>query len=276
MSELQNEGFTAEPASTVNIEASQPEPIENPDKGTDLATENVQAEVKVEPTEEEKEAKRQAAFNKQYGEKKQAERERDAARARIEELEQAKTAQTPNEIGDVPSEYDYDTDEEYTTAKAKYASNIRADERYKLQQESGQTFVQQQEQAEQHRQQEKFNTDIQAYTKSAENLGIDRQELQQAANAVQSYGITPNLSLAILEDPDGPLMTKYLAANPQEVTKLVNMNPYSAGSYLANLRSKAAALKPKASSTPAPTQDISGSGGEPERTSPLLKGATFE
>ena len=277
MSELQNEGFTIESASDDITEAKPTETIENPEKGPELATENeVKAEVKAEPTEEEKEAKRQAAFNKQYGEKKQMERERDAAIAETQRLQQAQQPEAPQEIGDFPSEYDYDTDEEYKTARTDFVNRVQKAEQHKYQQQYQTDYAQQQQARAQHEQQQKFNTDLQAYTKSAEKNGIDRVELQQAASAVESYGITPNLTLAILEDPDGPLMTKYLAANPQEVTRLVNMNPYTAGAHLATLRSKAAALKPKTSSTPKPTTDISGSGGEPDRQSPLIKGATFE
>ena len=275
MSELQNEGFTIEAASDDITEAKPTETIENPDKGPDLATET-QPEIKAEPTEEEKEAKRQAAFNKQYGEKKQAERERDAYKAKIAELEQAKQPEPLQEVGSIPSEYDYDTDEEYKTAINKYNTNLRADERYQWEQEQHQKYARQQQQVEQQKQQEKFNTDIQAYTKSAKDLGINGQELQDAANSVNSYGMTEEISLAILGKKDGPLITKYLAANPHEVGRLISMPLMSAGEYLATIESKAAALKPKTSSTPKPTTDISGSGGEPDRQSPLLKGATFE
>lgn len=266
MSELQNETLSLNPTDSSEV-------VENSQVEPELATEN---EVKAEPTEEEKEVKRQAAFNKQYGEKKQAERERDAANARIAELEQAQQPKTPDEVGEFPSEYDFDTDEEYKTAKTNFIGRVQKAEQYKQQQKHQTDYTEQQQAREQQQAQEKFNTDMQSYTKSAAANGIDRAELQQAANAVQSYGITPNLTLAILEDPEGPLMTKYLAANPQEVTRLVNMNPYSAGAHLATLKSKAAALKPKTSSTPNPTTDIQGSGGEPNKDSPLIKGATFE
>ena len=275
--ELQNETLTLNTESNDITETASNEAIENSQE-PDLATENeVNSEVIADTPEQieaKKEVKRQDAFNKQYGEKKQAERERDAANARIAELEQANQPEQPQDVGEFPSEYDYDTDEEYKTAKTDFVSRVQKAEQYKHQQNAQSDYTQNQQAREQQQQQEKFNTDLQAYTKSAETLGIDRQELQEAANAVNRYGITPNLSLAILEDPDGPLMTKYLAANPQEVTRLVNMNPYTAGAHLANLRSKAAALKPKTSSTPKPTADITGSSPKPPKH-PELEGVIY-
>lgn len=276
--ELQNEGFTIDAAAEDIQQAAPTETSENP-KGAELATDTksaeVETEVKAEPTEEEKEAKRQAAFNKQYGKNKQLERQLEAAEARNLELQQSQQAELP-EVGNYPQEFDYDTDEEYKTAKASFMDNALARDRVLQNQNAANAAQQQQNAIIAQQRQEKFNTDLQSYTDSAKKHGIDAQELQQAANAVQSYGMTEDLSLAILGDADGPLLTKYLAANPQEVSTLVNMNPYAAGSYLANLKSKAAILKPKTSSTPKPSTDISGSGGEPDRDSPLIKGATFE
>lgn len=279
--ELQNDGFSIEPASDDIQPAEQTETNENPDKGPELATET-QNEVKevVEPvveSEEEKEAKRQAAFNKQYGEKMQLKRDKEALERRLAEVEQSQAqVQAPPPVDDIPNEYDYDTSQEWETAKQLHISNVRANERYQIQLQNQQA-QQQTNEAESARQyQEKITTDLNTYTESAKKNGISPEEMQQAANAVGSYGITPDLSLALLADPDGPLITKYLAANPQEVTTLVNMNPYGAGAYLETLKVKAGSLKPKTSSAPNPTTDIQGSGGNPNKDSPLIQGATFE
>lgn len=272
--ELQNDGFTIDAAAEDTQPAAPTETSENP-KGPELATENAQTEVKSEPTEEEKEARRQAAFNKQYGEKKQAERERDAMKAELEKM-QSQAPTKPQEIGNFPSEYDYDTTEEFETAKTTFVENVQNVERYNQQQTNSNYIVQQQENERARQRQEKINADILTYTENAKKNGIDAAELQSAANSVESYGITLDLTHAILADADGPLLTKYLAANPQEVTTLIGMTPYAAGAHMLNLKVKAQALKPKASSTPAPTTDIQGGGGDPNRDSPLLKGATFD
>jgi hypothetical protein len=272
--ELQNEGFTIEAASDDITEAAPVEASENP-KGPELATET-QHEVTAEPTEAEKEAKRQAAFNKQYGEKKRLERERDEARAEIAKMQQVQQPTNAPEVGDFPNEFDYDTTEDFESAKTRFVTNVRANEQYAQSQQH--TYNTQQ--AENNRvaaeQQEKLNANLVSYTASAKKNGISDQELQTAANSVYEYGITPDLTHAILADPDGPLLTKYLAANPQEVQNLVSMNPYAAGAHMINLKAKAATLKPKTSSTPSPTTDISGGGGDVTRDSPLIKGATFE
>jgi len=277
MSELQNEGFTID-AAAEDIQPAAPTETSENSKEPELATETQSetAEVKSEPTEEEKEAKRQAAFNKQYGEKKQLERELEAAKAKNLELQQAQQPQQAPQLGEFPSEYDFDTTEEFTAAQHTYVQNAQAVGRHEAQQQAAQNASQQQTNERARQQQEKVNADIVTYTENAKKNGIDASELQSAANAVESYGITPDLTYAILADPDGPLLTKYLAANPQEVSTLIGMNLYAAGAYMTNLKAKAVALKPKASSAPKPSTDIQGGGGDPNRDSPLIKGATFE
>jgi hypothetical protein len=274
MSELQNDDFTVEPASDDITDTKPAEVSENPSNGPDLATET--QHVTTEPTEEEKEQKRQAAFNKQYGEKKRAERERDEARVELEKLQQSRQPETPPEVGDFPNEFDYDTTDEFDRAKSAYVNNVRANERHTQQQTYNYNAQQHEQQRAAAEQQEKLNADLVSYTASAKRNGISEQELQTAANSVYEYGITQDLATAIISDADGPLLTKYLAANPQEVQTLVNMNPYAAGAHMLNLKAKANALKPKTSSTPSPTTDIHGGAGDPNKVNPLIKGATFE
>jgi hypothetical protein len=273
--ELQNETLSMSNDSTDITESQSAEVIEN-SKEPELATETQSetAEVKAEPTEEDKEAKRQAAFNKQYGEKKQLERELEAAKAKNLELQQAQQPQSAPQLGEFPSEYDYDTTEEFETAKNTYVQNAQAVGRHEAQQQASLQASQQQHNREAQQKQEKVNADVITYTENAKKNGIDASELQSAANAVESYGITPDLTYAILADPDGPLLTKYLAANPQEVTNLIGMNPYAAGAHMLNLKAKAVALKPKTSNAPKPSTDIQG-GGAAEKIHPALRGVIY-
>jgi len=68
----------------------------------------------------------------------------------------------------------------------------------------------------------------------------------------------------ILADSDGPLITKHLAANPQEGYQLASMSPYQVGSFLDGIKAKASALKPKKTNAPAPAERLTGNGADPE------------
>ncbi|MEE8209080.1 MAG: hypothetical protein V3T88_09060 [Nitrosomonadaceae bacterium] len=278
MSELQNEDTEAQFEVKADFDTGEEQVNENPETGSELApeTEATEQTQVSEETEEQKAEKRQAAFNKQYGEKKQAERERDAANAEIARLQQAQY-QPPPEAGKMPNEYDYDTTEEFHAAQQTYISNVKANATHEAQQEVINNGQLAQQQAVQQQKFQKFQTDLVTYQGNAKKLGIDAQELEQAENTAISYGLTHELQLAILEEPDGPLIAKHLAANPQDVATLVGMNPYAAGAFIANtLRAKAGELKPKTSNTPDPATNIQGGGVDPENGKyKHLKGVTF-
>ena len=81
----------------------------------------------------------------------------------------------------------------------------------------------------------------------------------------------------ILADTDGPLITKHLAANPQDGYKLASMSPYEVGTFLGDVKKKAGALKPRISSAPNPATNLQGNGVDPEASKyKYLDGATFE
>ena len=253
--ELQNDGVEIDAAPEVQ-EAEVKETNETPEAGSELAPE---------VSEDEKKAKRQAAFNKEYGAKKQAERDRDAALKEVADLKQAQlNTNIPQAIGKAPDSLDFTTHEEYDQAYAQFINNIKAHANHDAQQASIEQQRQQNIEAQQQKAYEAQQASITKYSENAKTLGVDPQELKLAANAVASYGISSDLTMAILSESNGPLITKYLAANPQEVSNLNNMTPYEAGAYMATLSEKASALKPKPSSAPSPTTDISGTGADPE------------
>lgn len=271
--ELQNEATNDAPAEDIQ-QAAPAETIENP-KGPDLApeTQSETIEAAAEPTEAEKEQKRQEAFGREYGKTKQAERERDAALAKVAEYEQSKAQKAP-QAAEFPNEYDFDTTQEFEEAKTKFVQNVQANERYKQQQSANEYAQQQQIERAQQEYAKQVEADYTGYMESAKKNGISNEELDKAAKAVGSYGITQELVYEILRTPDGDLVTKYLAANPKEVHSLVNMNPYAAGRHLQNLATKAQALKPKTSNTPPPGADIKGSGTKPAKH-PELEGVIY-
>ena len=267
MSELQNDDGAA-PEGAV---------IEDQNDGADLAT--ASAESHEQPTQADEEAKKQAAtqeiINKKTFEAKQAQRDAQAANDKLKVFEREKAereAAAVATIPDLPDPYDDDFASKMADrdaallAKASHNSTIAVQEQ--------QAQFQQQQVAQQ--QQEQLQKSVIDYTTKATALGITQVELQAAGAAVGNYGLSNDLTMHILADKDGPLITKYLAANPQEGFELASMSPFAVGAYLDTVRTKAEALKPKSSSTPDPADNLQGNGIDPELGRyPNLKGTVF-
>ncbi len=203
--------------------------------------------------------KANAAFNKQYGEKKQLERDLAAAKERNSKFEQAERERQAAQVGDIPPVPDAFDDDYEEKVKIRDEALI-AQANYNAQ---NQNYLQQQQYEQQQAAQAKavkVQESMTNYSNKATELGIKQDELQAAATAVASYGLTDDLVLHILQDSDGPLITKHLAANPQDGYQLGSMSPFAVGSFLDGIKSKASALKPKTSNAPSPATNLQGNG----------------
>lgn len=257
MSELQNDETIIEEDNA---------PIENQeDTGVDLATTS-EAEHEEQPQVDE-EAKKQEAIQNVINEKtfkaKQAEREAQEYKAKLDAYEAEKREQMAAQVGNIPPMPDaFDDDYDEKVKKRDEAlvaqANFNAQNQAYLQQ---QQFNQQQEaQAKA----EKLQKSMVSYSSKATELGIKQEELQAAGNTVAQYGLSDDLVMYILADSDGPLITKHLAANPQEGFELANMSPYGVGQFLDGIKQKASALKPKTSKAPKPATNLIGNGVDAE------------
>jgi hypothetical protein len=201
--------------------------------------------------------KANTAFNKQYGEKKQLERDLAAQReenARLQQAERERQAAQVGEIPEMPDSFDDDFDAKMAQRDNALIANanFQAQNNAFLQQEQ---FNQQQAAQVQ---QVKVQESIASYANKATELGINQEELTAAGNQVGSYGLSQDLVMHILADSDGPLITKHLAANPQDGYQLASMSPFAVGQFLEGIKVKASALKPKTSSAPAPVDSLQG------------------
>ncbi len=116
---------------------------------------------------------------------------------------------------------------------------------------------------------------IQTYSDTATKLGVDAQELQQAGAVVSQYGVSDDIASFILNDEQGPLITKYLAINPAALEKINSLDPMSAAVFIAtDVKQQATQLGVKNRNAPDPTDTLSGAGVSTEKRGP--KGATFE
>ena len=168
------------------------------------------------------------------------------------------------------------SDEEYRRTLAQRDEAVKAAVNFDNQR---QAQLQEQQRLQQHQaaeQQTQQNEKIRAYSERASKLGIKAEELQVAGNSLANYGIDESLGQFILEDDQGPLITTYLASNPQELDELRSMSPAKAAARVeSQIRSKAVAARPKkVTDTPDPLERPHGAGKASSKRGP--QGATFE
>jgi len=197
------------------------------------------------------------AFNKQYGEKKQLERDLAVAnefRAKTEQAERERMAATVGEIPAMPDAFDDDFDvkvkqrDDAIIANANYQAQNNA---YLQQEHNNQQQAVQAAQAKQ--------TELQnGFLGKAQSSGATNEEITGVINTLRQVNLSNDLGDAIMADKDGYFIAKHLAANPQEAHELNSMNPILAGERLSAIREAASALKPKKSNAPAPVDNLQG------------------
>ncbi len=221
----------------------------------------VESEVQVDEVELAKQ-KANEAFNKQYGEKKQLERELAAQREENAKFQQAERERQAAQVGDIPPMPDA-FDEDYEIKVKARDEAIIANANYQAQ---NQAYLQQeqfnQQQAAQAKQLEGQKA-LQAHNERVKSLGIKPEAMLAAENAVMGYKLPNDLLTRIARMEYSPLVIAHLAANPVDGYELANIassDPYSVGAYLNEINEKASALKPKTSKTPAPATNLQGNG----------------
>ena len=214
------------------------------------------------------------AVGKKVFKLREKEREAEALKKRLEELEAKIPEQRRPNVPDIPDPFAV-SDEEYKRQLYQRDEALKQAIAYDQQQ---QMLKQQQQQLEQQRlqkQQEVLTEKVQSYSQRAVKLGIKAEELQAAGNTIAQFGIHDDVASYILEEDSGPLITTYLSKNLLELEKVREMSPAAAAVYIATtVKQKAAALKPKVNSAPDPLEQPHGAGSAPKPRGP--SGATFE
>lgn len=266
MSELQNDDGA--------VETNEPV-VENLDTGSELAPDSEGQHE--ENSQVDEEAKRQQAtqevINKKTFETKQAQRDLQAANDQLRVLQDADLARKAAAVAEIPPLPDQ-YDDDFIGKMADRDAAILAQADFNSTKAASEREQQLQQQQTQQLQREQVQKSAISYNARATELGIDQAELQAAGTAVVQYGLSDDLAMHILSDPDGPLITKHLAANPQEGFELASMSPFAVGTYLDGIRAKAEALKPKTSSAPAPADTLQGNG-VGEQKHPALDGVIY-
>ena len=216
----------------------------------------------------------QAVFDKVIGEKtfkaREAERKAEAAEARLQELQ----AQLPKEnrpsIPALPDPYDADYQEKIAARDEAIKAAAAFDARQELVRNQQQHAQRQRVEAEQ----SELVKSATAYKERSDKLGIAPADLQTAANALSTFGITEELTKFLLKDEQGPLMTMFMARNPIVLERMQGLSPLEMGHYIASeIKPKLATVKTR-TQAPAPADVLDGGGSPKKERGP--KGATFE
>jgi hypothetical protein len=221
--------------------------------------------------------KQQRIFDEAIGKKtfklREMEREAEQLRKRLEEIERPVTQSRPN-VPALPDPFAL-SDEEYKRQIMHREQALISAAAYDARMQMLQNQQMQIAQEAAQKQQEVLVEKVQSYAQRAKTLGVKAEELQAAGSIVGQFGIEDSLVQYILEDDHGPLITKYLSQNIGLLDNLRNMHPTRAAVMIATeIKSKAAALKPKFTNAPDPIRRPQPSGVQVKPKGP--KGATFE
>ena len=211
--------------------------------------------------------KANAAFNKQYGEKKQLERDLAAQReenSRYQQADRERQAAAVGNIPPMPDSFDYDDDTQYQQAVKNRDDAIRANTTFQNQndaylQDQQNTQLQQQQAA----QVEAANLNS-AFANNAKIVGATDKEYNDVIVTLNNGGITMQAAAEIMRlGEDGYYIAKYLAGNAAASDEFNRLSPVQQGMQMSDLKQKASVLKPKTSNAPSPAANLTGNGVDP-------------
>lgn len=257
------------------IEEQEPETEDQPDNPDDSAsaTDDTDKDQAVKFDE-----KQQEKVNELIAEKVKKQREAERKAEKLERELQELKAKLPEEtkpvIPPLPDPFSL-SETEYRAKIAEREEAIRRSAAYEARQESLQKQTQEARQQAENARLEAQMRKVQSYSQRAVQLGITADELQVAGNTVAQFGMDDSLVELILDDKDGPLITKYLSKNIAELEALRSLPPaYAAVRIATDIKQKASALKPKVNPAPDPVRSPRQSGSTQRQFGP--KGATYE
>ncbi len=199
-------------------------------------------------------------------------KEKDRADAAEKELEGLKAKGAEVIIPPMPDKYSETFDaemKERDDAIKKQAENTAAQTRLAEDRKE-------KDEARQTEENEVLNKRVATFDSNLVSHGLNAPEVKAAAETVIGLGISNTFQDILLDDKDGPLFVKYLAANPIEAEQIDGMSTMELVNHLNDeIRPKALLLKPQTSNAPEPPVTLTG-GGAPETKEDWEKGAKYE
>lgn len=199
--------------------------------------------------------------------------EKTARLAAEKELEQFKKelgTDVPPIVPELPDPYDENFDELMRKRDEAIVKAVRFDANQKSKVNAERAV----EEAKAAERTAELNSRIDNYARRAEKLQISKNELKVAGAAVEAMGIQPDLAEFIIDAEQGPLITKHLASNPDELDKLNGMRPMAAAIYISNTILPKVSKAPKKRIAPKPADTLSG--GKTPSSNDGPPGATYE
>ena len=267
------ESIDAEVSEVAEVETDTPMSGESPEQSGDTGDNQESNESKPPLFSEEG----QQVFNAKMAEGKRAQRELEADKQKLAAQLQEIQAQLPQNqrptLPELPDPYSL-SDEEYREAITQRDTRVQEIATFDANANAQAQYNQSLQAQAAQKQQEQIQTTVGGFNDNAKKHGIEAAELNQAINTVNQYGISEDLGLHIMGRNDGPLIAKFLAANPLELDNLNSVTPLQAAVMIeTQIASKAAALKPRTTNAPDPLQPLQGGGSTPKERGP--KGATY-
>lgn len=269
---LQSEAESA----PIDAEVSQADPIQESDLAP--AAEETASESATNQTDVNQESINKV-INKKHFEKMEAERRADAAEAKVRDFEEKALAVEQTQVNNIPEMPEDTFDKDYDRDMSEWKAAVQNKAVF----DANQTILAQNQQAEQMQAQQKAQQQETErsvkFLDNAKSSGISNDEISGLLQTIGSYGgIGSENAAFVMSDINGGLIVKYLAANPQEIMAMQQMNGYTLANHInLNIRAKALALKPKQSKATPPATNISGGGADQAQGKhSLIKGYSLE
>jgi hypothetical protein len=159
-------------------------------------------------------------MGEQVAKRRKAERDLDDLRKRLEALEAPRAASIV--VPELPDPYSV-SGTEFNKAKLERDEALR---KSVIAEQHNENLRQQQERLRHDREeleQKALQERGKLYDQRAKALGISDKDLLEAGTSLAEFGIGEKLAGVILKDEEGPLLTKYLSQNKQDLYELVNL-----------------------------------------------------
>lgn len=208
-------------------------------------------------------------IHKLHYERKEAERKAAALEKRLEELESAQATVSRPVVPKLPDPYDDNFEQLMAARDAAAAAAMKFD----LDQQRVNESKQEKQRQVEEEKQAGLKATIAEYSLRAAKLNVSDKALEIAGRTVHAYELNDLVVEHILTDDQGPLITTYLAKNPDVLEDLADMSPTRAAAFI-ETKVKPHVGKVKKSTLNKPASTLGGGGVPRKERGP--KGAKFE
>ena len=116
---------------------------------------------------------------------------------------------------------------------------------------------------DQRKQRDEFQKKSNDFVKTGEGVGLKEEELTQIATYLHDSGMPSEIQSFLFDDSEGPQIMDFLANNPEDLGKMLEMNPIQQSAFIEkSIRANAVSAKPTVSGAPDPLLIIQGGGAQ--------------